>query len=172
MIGRKAKLIWVGLGLIGFLACQAEKPFTLDDPSLGVKAVFPGEARMAKYSEDTPFGNIDWFSTAYAPSGRLDVACYVNVGNLPPGTKGGSTSAGVLDSFEAWMKKRFTGFTRTELPPAQGPGFRYRATVPTGAWVEGIVVVRRGRLHHAQATTGRAGDPRGQAFLSSFEVRK
>ena len=172
MSWRRGGLALAGLGLIGILACQAEKPFTLDDASLGVKAVFPGEARMAKYSEQTPYGEIEWFSTAYAPPGRLDVTCHVSVGNLPQGAKGGTSSAAVLDAFAEWMKKRFGGFTRTDLSPAQGPGFRYRATVPTGASVEGIVVVRRARLHHAQATTGKAADPRGQAFLSSFEVRK
>ena len=139
---------------------------------MGVKAVFPGEARTSKYSEPTPYGEIEWFSTAHSPSGRLDMTCFVNVGNLPPGSKGGNTSAAVLDTFEGWMKKRFQGFTRTDLPPAQGPGFRYRGLLPTGSTVEGVLVVRRARLHHAQATSGKAGDPRVQAFLASFEVRK
>lgn len=172
MMWQGGRLAWAGLGLIVLVACQSEKPFTMDSASLGVKAVFPGEARMAKYSEPTPYGEIEWFSTAYVPSGRLDVTCHVNVGNLPLGTKGGTTPAAVLDTFEGWMKKRFGGFTRTDLPPAQGPGFRYRATVPAGSSVEGIVVVRRARLHHAQATSSKAGDPRTQAFLASFEVRK
>ena len=161
-----------GLCLSGLLACQTEKPFVLDNANLGVKAVFPGEARMAKYSEPTPFGEIEWYSTTYAPAGRLDITCFVNVGNLPSGSQGGNTSAAVLDTFERWMKSRFLGFSRSNLPPDQGPGFRYRATVPTGATLEGIVIVRRSRLHNAQATSGKVGDPRVQAFLASFQVRK
>lgn len=172
MSWRRGGLALAGLVLAGLMACQSEKPYTLDSAAMGVKAVFPGEARTAKYSEPTPYGDIEWFSTTYAPSGRLDVTCFVSVGNLPAGSKGGTTSAAVLDTFDGWMKKRFQGFTRTDLPPDQGPGFRYSATVPAGSVVQGIVIVRRARLHHAQATSGKAGDPRVQAFLASFEVRK
>lgn len=171
MGGQGRRLSAAGLILAGLLACQAEKPFLLDDATLGVKAAFPGEARMAKYSESSPFGSIEWFSTAYAPPGRLDFTCHVNVGNLPPGTQGGTTPGEVLATFEGWMAKRLEGFQRTDLPAAQGPGFRYRAKLPTGSAVEGIIVVRRGRLHHAQGTSGKAGDPKLQAFLDSFAVR-
>ena len=56
------------------------------------------------------------------------------------------------------------------LPPGD-KGFRYKVKSPNGGVVEGIVVVRRGRLHHAQAIVRKEGDPRTEAFLGDLEIR-
>nr|WP_320133619.1 hypothetical protein [uncultured Holophaga sp.] len=169
VLGRRAVL--AGLAVAGLLACQEEKPFTLDDNSLGVRAVFPAEARMAKYSEDTPFGRVDWFSYTCSPGNKLDFASRVEVGNLPPGTQGGTTPDEVLATYNHWLGQRLKGYSQNRLPAVPGPGFRYHATLGDGGTVDGIVVVRRGRLHHAQITSGKPGDPRVKAFLDSFSVK-
>jgi len=158
--------------LAGLLACGSDKPFPVDNANLGIKAVFPGEARLSKYVEDTPYGQMEWFNTAYFSSGNMDMSCHIDVGNLPRGTQGGTTPQAILETFEKWMGKRFEGFTRSELSSGSGPGFRYQAKAPSGNTVEGIVIFRRGRLHHAQASSGKAKDPRVGAFLESFEVQK
>jgi len=49
-------------------------------------------------------------------------------------------------------------------------GIRYQAMSPSGSHLEGILIIRRGRLHRAEASVTKAKDPKAQAFLESFEV--
>jgi hypothetical protein len=58
------------------------------------------------------------------------------------------------------------------LPPDRGPGFSYTVKGPGGTWIAGIVVVRRARIHHAQATVPRLEDPALRVFLDGFEVAR
>ncbi|BDU72989.1 hypothetical protein [Mesoterricola silvestris] len=153
------------------LGCVRDKPYAFDQPNLQVRATFPGEPRQAQYPEDTPFGPILWYSFAYTPPGRMDLNYRVDVGNLPPGTRGGDTTPAALATFQGFLAKRLGGtLERTDLPPARGPGFSYRIRTGAKSWVEGIVVLKRGRLHHAQATVDRADDPNLTTFLGSFAV--
>jgi hypothetical protein len=150
--------------------CKPEPPQLVDNANLGIKALFPGPTTLNKHLEQTPFGAIEWFDTNFYSSGRLDESFHVEVGNLPEGKQGGDTPAAVLETFRKYLDRRLGKVEPVDLPPEQGPGFRYRATGPQGTEVGGIVVVRRGRIHHAQATVPKTSDPRLKAFLDSFEV--
>ncbi len=152
------------------LACRSEAPRRVDDPNLGVAATFPGGPKLNKAIEPTPFGEIQWFDLTYAPPGRLDESFSVSVGNLPKGKQGGSTPGEILATMEGWLKFRLSGITRIDLPTEQGPGFRYEASHAAGRTIEGVVVLRRGRLHHAQATVRKANDGRLRAFIDGFDV--
>ncbi|HJV91554.1 MAG TPA: hypothetical protein VJ623_14685 [Holophagaceae bacterium] len=152
------------------LACQTEAPRRVENTNLGVAATFPGEPRLSKVMETTPFGEVQWFDLTCAPGGRLDESFSISVGNLPKGKQGGSTPGEILATMEGWLKFRLSGITRTDLPAAQGPGFRYEAKHASGHTIEGVVILRRGRIHHAQATVRKANDGRLRAFIDGFEV--
>lgn len=152
--------------------CQKDQPQQVDNPNLGIRATFPGPTQLNRHLDQTPFGQIEWFDTTYYSSGRLDESFHVEVGNLPPGKEGGETPEAVLATFRNHLYRRLGSIEPTDLPKDQGPGFRYRATGPQGTEMGGIVVVRRGRIHHAQATVSKATDPRLKAFLDSFQVAK
>lgn len=154
------------------LGCAKDQPFPFEQPNLGIRVVFPGEPRQAGYPEATPFGLIQWISFSYTPAGRMDVNFHVDVGNLPPGDRGGATVPEALATYQAYLGSRLGGpIQRTDLAGDRGPGFRYVAPGMTQARVEGVVILKRGRLHHAQATVARADDSRLQPFLDSFQVR-
>lgn len=152
-------------------ACRREEPRRIENDSLGFVAVFPGEAKLYRRDETTPFGTVGWFDTAYVPTQRMDESYHVEVGNLPPGTAGGTTPGEVAATFERWLKSRLGAVQRRDLPAAQGPGFAYTAPGPHGSAVEGVLVIRRGRLHHAQGTANRADNPRLRSFIDSFAVK-
>jgi hypothetical protein len=157
--------------LLPGLACGRETPRRIENESLGVAATFPGEAKLYRRDEPTPFGMVGWFDLAYVPTLRMDESYHVEVGNLPPGSQGGSTPAQVAATFEKWLRMRFGSIQRTDLPAEQGPGFRYTAKGPNNRAVEGVLVIRRGRLHHAQGTAPRADDPRLRNFIDGFTVK-
>lgn len=138
--------------------------------NLGVRATFPGEPRQALFPEDTPFGRMQWTTFAYAPGGRMDLGFHLDVGNLPPGDQGGDTVPAALATYERFLASRLGPLVRTDLAPQRGPGFAYVAASRRDVHIEGVVILKRGRLHHAQATTARADDPRLRAFLDSFTV--
>ncbi len=152
------------------LGCGSEPPRRVDNPNLGVAATFPGETHLSRATEDTPFGSIEWFDITCAPGGRMDESFHISVGNLPKGKQGGTTPTEILATMEGWLKYRLSAITRIDLPAAQGPGFRYEAKHPSGHTIEGVVVLRRGRIHHAQATVRKANDGRLRAFIDGFEV--
>jgi hypothetical protein len=152
--------------------CRPTPPQLLDNPNLGIKALFPGPTTLNRHLDETPFGVIDWFDTIYFSSGRLDEIFHIEVGNLPPGKQGGETPEAVLTTYKKYLDHRLGHIDPLDLPKEQGPGFRYRATGPQGSEIGGIAVVRRGRIHHAQATVPKPSDPRLKAFLDSFEVAK
>lgn len=149
--------------------CGRDQPRRVQNDNLGIIAVFPGESRLTKVEEDTPYGRMLWFDTALAPSGRLTDSFHIAVGNLPEGQRGGTTPGEVLATFQAWLDRNLGPVERSELAPDRGPGFRYRRG-QSGRWTEGIVVLRQGRLHHAQAVVTKGTDPRLRTFLDSFEV--
>jgi hypothetical protein len=156
--------------LFSLLGCR-EEPRRIENQNLGVIATFPGPPRPPhRHTEPGPFGEVEWFDLAMSPAGRLDETFCVSVGNLPPGSQGGTSPREILTSFQNWLLLRLGPVQRTELPQAKGPGFRYKVKGQNGGWIEGIVVVRRGRLHHAQAIVRREGDPRTAAFLDDLEV--
>jgi len=167
---KPVRLILPALLLFG-LACRKEAPRRIENENLGIAATFPGEAKLYRRDEPTPFGMIGWFDTAYVPTLRMDESYHVEVGNLPPGTEGGSTPGEIASTFEKWLAARLGPVQRTDLPAAQGPGFSYTARGPNHSTVEGVLVIRRGRLHHAQGTAPKAGDPRLRAFIDSFSVK-
>jgi len=152
------------------VGCQKEQPTTRRDEQLGISVLFPGVPMKNRFLEPTPFGPVEWFSYAFRPGGRLDQSFQVDVGNLPPGIEGGSTPEEIVETYHRWLLKRFGKVEREELSPQAGPGFRYQARSPMGTHLLGILVVRRGRLHRAEATVPKSGDPRARAFLESFEV--
>jgi len=151
------------------LGCAQEKPFAFEQKNLGIQVIFPGEPSQGMYPEATPFGDMQWYNFSYTPPGRMDANFHVDVGNLPPGTQGGDTVPAALATFQAFLSARLGPIERSELPTARGPGFHYVAP-GKNARVEGIVILKRGRLHHAQATVAAVGDPRVQTFLTSFTV--
>ncbi len=152
------------------VSCGKDRPAPFRDEQLGIAVVFPGPPEKIRYLEPTPFGAMEWFGRAYRPAGRMDTNFQVDVGNLPPGTQGGTTPAEVLETYHRWQLKRFGRVEREALAPGKGPGFRYRIVSPMGTHLQGILVVSRGRLHRAEAITSRVDDPRAKAFLDGFEV--
>ena len=165
-----SRVLLVLLLLLGSMGCKDE-PRRVENENLGFAATFPGPPKLYRHTEPGPFGDMEWFDMSMSPSGRLDETFDVAVGNLPPGDKGGTTPSQVLTTFQNVLTYRFGGIRRTELPASRGPGFRYKVKSPNGGIVEGIVVLRQGRLHHAQAIVRKEGDPRTAAFLDDFEVR-
>ena len=162
--------ICLGLLLLLSLVGCKEDPRRIENENLGIIATFPGLPKLHRHTDPGPYGEVEWFDLGMSPAGRLDETFSVAVGNLPPGDKGGSSSREILTTFQNFLGYRFGAIQRTELPAAKGPGFRYKVKGINGGWIEGIVVVRRGRLHHAQAIVRREGDPRTAAFLDDFEV--
>lgn len=150
--------------------CIRETPVRVENRNLGIVALFPGEPRLHKYSGPTPFGEMEWFSTTYETPGRLDRSFFIDVGNLPPGDQGGSTASEVLATLRQFLTKRMGKIDVMDLAAPRGPGFRYKAQLPNGEYAEGIAIVRRGRIHRAQATVSKPEDPALRAFLDSFEV--
>ena len=162
--------VWIGLVVLLALTACREDPRRIENENLGIAATFPGPPKLHRHTEPGPFGEVEWFDLAMSPAGRLDETFSVAVGNLPPGDKGGSSPREILTTFQNFLGYRLGALQRTDLPAAKGPGFRYKVKGPNAGWIEGVVVVRRGRLHHAQAIVRRDGDPRTAAFLDDFEV--
>jgi len=156
--------------LLGLAGCK-DDPRRVENENLGFAATFPGPPKLHRHTDPGPFGEVEWFDVSMSPPGRLDETFSVAVGNLPPGDRGGTTPREILTTFQNFLGYRFGALRCTELPMDRGPGFRYQVKGPSGGLVEGIVVVRRGRLHHAQAIVRKEGDRRTAAFLDDFEVR-
>jgi hypothetical protein len=156
--------------LLALMGCR-DDPRRVENENLGIAATFPGPPKLHRHTDPGPYGEVEWFDLAMSPPGRLDETFSVAVVNLPPGDRGGTTPREILMTFQNYLGYRFGLIRRTELPADKGPGFRYKVKSPNGAIVEGIVVIRRGRLHHAQAIVRAEGDARTAAFLDDFEVR-
>lgn len=156
--------------LLALTGCK-DDPRRVENENLGVAATFPGPPKLHRHTDPGPFGDVEWFDLAMSPPGRLDESFSLAVGNLPPGEKGGTTPREILQTFQNFLGYRFGPVKRAELPADKGPGFRYKVKGPNTSTIEGIVVVRRGRLHHAQAIVRRDGDPRTAAFLDDLEIR-
>jgi len=163
--------VWLVLVMLLGLAGCKDDPRRVENENLGFAATFPGPPKLHRHTDPGPFGEVEWFDVSMSPPGRLDETFSVAVGNLPPGDRGGTTPREILTTFQNFLGYRFGALRCTELPMDRGPGFRYQVKGPSGGLVEGIVVVRRGRLHHAQAIVRKEGDRRTAAFLDDFEVR-
>jgi len=157
--------------MLVLVGCAKDSPTTRKDDQLGISAQFPGAPQKNRFLEPTPFGPMEWFSYGFSPGGRMDQNFQVDVGNLPPGTKGGSTPEEILETYHRWLLQRFGKVEREDLSAESGPGFRYRAQSPMGTHLLGTLIVRRGRLHRAEATVSKVEDTRAAAFLNSFEVQ-
>jgi hypothetical protein len=166
----KTSLKLLPVGVLLAMGCVRENPVRVEDRNLGIVAVFPGQPRMHKFSEPTPFGDMEWFSTTYETPGRLDRSFFIDVGNLPPGDRGGATESAILASLRRFLTRKMGKIDTTDLPAAKGAGFSYKAQLPNGEYAEGIAVLRRGRIHRAQATVAKPDDPQLKVFLGSFEV--
>ena len=160
-----------GLALLLLLTGCREEATRVENENLGIAATFPGPPKLHRHTDPGPFGDMEWFDLAMNPAGRLDELFTVAVGNLPPGNKGGTTPREVLATFQNFLNFRLGGVQRVDLPAGKGPGFRYKAKGPHGSTIEGVAVVRGGRIHHAQAVARKDGDPRTRAFIDDFEVR-
>ena len=165
-----SRIWWCLVVLLTLTGCK-EEPHRIENENLGIAATFPGAPKLHRHTDPGPYGEVEWFDLAMSPAGRLDETFSVAVGNLPPGEKGGRTPGEILNTFRNFLGYRFGAIQRTDLPAEKGPGFRYKVKGPNGGIVEGIVVVRRGRLHHAQAIVRKEGVSRTAAFLDDFEVR-
>ena len=163
--------VWLVLVMLLGLAGCKDDPRRVENENLGFAATFPGPPKLHRHTDPGPFGEGEWVDVSMSPPGRLDETFSVAVGNLPPGDRGGTTPREILTTFQNFLGYRFGALRCTELPMDRGPGFRYQVKGPSGGLVEGIVVVRRGRLHHAQAIVRKEGDRRTAAFLDDFEVR-
>jgi len=164
-----SRTCWMLVLLLILTGCK-DDPRRIENANLGIVATFPGPPKLHRHTDPGPYGEMEWFDLAMSPAGRLDETFSVAVGNLPPGDRGGSTPRDVLQTYQNFLGYRFGKIQRTELSADKGPGFRYKAKGPTGGVIEGVVVVRRGRLHHAQAIVRKDNDPRTAAFLNDFEV--
>jgi hypothetical protein len=174
-----------------------EKPERVADAQLGYSVSFPGRATRSRYTEQTPFGEVEWFAASYTAGSRFDQIFSVDVGTLPPGEVGGTYEDEILKTMKDWIMWRFPG-SIFDLDPESGPGFEYASKnspapqeggkggeEPWPAWlmkrlpkrfqassrgVRGIIVLRRGRLHHAKGVSQDLDDPRLIDFLRSFQV--
>ena len=176
--------------LLAAPGCERARPTPVEDPQLGFRAVFPGNPRKTRYAEPTPFSDraaIDWFGYIYTPAGRMDEQFHAVAGNLPEGARpgdaipapsegGGGRVLGtmsqrrILEVFEGFLRQRLGPIQREDLPATRGFGFRYTAPDRSGTYREGVLILRGGRLHHAQATVRRREDPRLRTFLDGFAL--
>lgn len=163
--------MWLSLVVLLALTGCRDDPRRVENENLGIAATFPGPPKLHRHTDPGPFGDVEWFDLAMSPAGRLDETFSVAVGNLPPGDKGGTTPREILATYQKFLTYRLGALQRSELPAAKGPGFRYKLKNQNGGFIEGVVVVRGGRIHHAQAIVRREGDARTAAFLDDFEVR-
>jgi len=159
---------WILL-LLPMLACQVEQPQKVVDRKLGYSVVFPGPPSGARYTESTPFGEIEWFNSSYTSTNRFDQTCTVDVGTLPVGNQGGSNQEEILATLKDWITWRYPG-SIVELDKVRGPGFSYTSKGTKNNVIKGIIILRRGRLHHARGATSDPTDPNFVNFLDSFEV--
>jgi hypothetical protein len=157
------------------LACQPDQPERFPakhhpehEHKLGYSITFPAKSTGARHVESTPFGEIEWFSRACMPSGRLDQVYLAEVGTLPPGESGGANQEQILQTLKNWISTRYPGEI-SPLDEASGPGYRYSTKSQT-RYKRGIIVLRRCRLHHANATSSDANSPQVKKFLNSFQV--
>jgi len=163
----------IGLSLVMLLALGGCKDDShrIESENLGFAATFPGLPKLHRHTDSSPFGDVAWFDTARSPRGRPGATFRVAGGNLPRGDKGGTTPREILTTYQNFLGYRLGALQRADLPAEKGPGFRYKVKGPNARFIEGIVVLRRSRLHHAQAIVRREEDPRTAAFLNDFEVR-
>jgi hypothetical protein len=159
--------------LLLVLGCKPEQPVTVDNPTLGIKVAFPGPPVQVMYSETTPLGDILWYNLTYDPKMKINAAnMHVDVGGPVLKDVAGVSPQGMLAGFQKHLRERLGAITVEALPAERGPGFHYTAQRINERIIEGIVILRRGRFHHAQGASGKPGDPALQAFLDSFEVAR
>ncbi|MCL1908101.1 MAG: hypothetical protein FWG12_01885 [Holophagaceae bacterium] len=172
--------------LIPLMACGMTKQQEVVDPQLGYRAVFPVTVyvypgtskeiqksdawRPTRTTESTPFGQIEWFTRISNFAGRSSQYFTVEVGTLPPGNQGGANLQEILATLKQWNSARFSGPT-VELEGDRGPGFEYyHKKEKSGEIVNGIIVFRRGRIHHARASSDNPNDAQLANFLRNFRV--
>jgi|GEM_PF-389803 len=172
--------------LIPLVACATSRQQSVVDPQLGYSAVFPvkvyvypgtsrevqkksGGWNPTRTTESTPFGQIDWFARTSSAPGRSNQYFTVEVGTLPPGNQGGANLEQILATLKQWNSARFPG-PIVELEGGRGPGFEYYHKKESGDVTNGIIVFRRGRIHHARGSSTNPNDPMLVNFLRSFQV--
>jgi len=108
------------------------------------RCTFPGEAKLFRRDEATPFGLVGWFDLAYVPPGAWTRASTWRWGT-PPRHRGGQHPWGDRLHLRAngWRSGWDPSSGRICQPP--GAGFSYTARGPNGRAVEGVLVIRRGR---------------------------
>jgi len=151
-------------------ACVKEVPEKRKDAELGYRVTFPGRSIGTRQTEQTPFGEIEWFGRTYTSVARFDQTLSVSVGSLPAGGPGGDSEEEILKTAKAWISGRFPGQI-FDLDSEHGPGFDY-ASKTSSRVIHGEIVLRRGWLYHAQGSALNADDPQLKKFLQSFQVDK
>jgi hypothetical protein len=99
----------------------------------------------------------------------MDQIHTVEVGTLPPGGQGGANQAEILATMKEWIGTNFPGPT-ADLVYERGPGFEYFHKKSNGNITNGVVVFRRGRIHHARGSAPKPKNPQLLKFLRSFRV--
>jgi len=161
---------WLPLiGLLTLLACQPkEQPVTIHNAALGLDVTFPGKPQQIMYTEETTLGNVMWYNLTYLPKGGVnEPTMRVDIGS-PTGKS--LTARTLTEGFQAHLRQCLGPITIEPLPPGRGPGFHYTAQKHYDRTLEGIVIVVRGRIHHAQGAAREPGDPAFKAFLDGFKV--
>jgi len=168
------------------LGCFVDKEWKVVDHELGYSVVFPGhilvfpgtdreiqkrpdEWKPTRRKEQTPFGEIIWFTRTYAAGGKMYELFIVEVGTLPPGEQGGTSQEEILTTMKTWIGTNYPGPT-ADLSYDRGPGFEYFHKKISGNITNGVVVFRRGRIHHARGTAPTPKNPKLINFLKSFQV--
>ena len=163
---------WLPLaGLLLLLACQQkERPVTIHNGPLGLQVTFPGQPRQITYLEDTPLGTIMWYDLTYqAKAGANEPALRVDIGS-PEGRA--VTAKSLMEGFQAHLRQQLGPITVEPLPPQRGLGFHYAAQEHYHRVLEGIVIVCRGRIHHAQGAANGPGDLAFKTFLDGFTIQR
>ena len=172
--------------LIPLISCTKERLQNIVDPQLGYSVVFPvpiivypgtskeiqprpAEWAPVRNTESTPFGEITWFTRIVPNYGRSKKSLLIEVGNLPPGNQGGSNLEEILETLKEWNTRRFPGII-SELDGERSPGFEYQHRRGDGNIIKGIIILRRGRIHHARASYKNPNDSNILTFLNSFKV--
>jgi hypothetical protein len=171
--------------LLSVLSCNRDQVQRVVDPQLGYSASFPirvliypftdreitprkDEWIPARFVEPTPFGQITWFERAVTTLDQ-NRSVTIQVGTLPPGNQGGADREEILQTIKDWITTNHPGIL-SELDAERGPGFEYQSRNSNGYYAKGIVVFRRGRIHHASLYSKTPNDPQLVNFLRSFKV--
>ena len=163
---------WILAAGLLMLGCQPkDQPVTINNPALGLKVTFPGAPKQITYLEPTSMGPILWYNLTYQASWELSAAhLHVDVGSPKADPLKPRGSAALLAGFQEHLRQRLGALALSPLPLSRGPGFSYVTGTSNDRTLEGVVILRRGQLYHAQGARFKPQDPALTAFLDGFSV--